>query len=537
MNAIGLGRGERVPPTLSRCFDPSGCEWEDIEPPQPDEWLDAMLDRTPDQSFKDYLTSRPNIPEKSARKVIYLQPLGSEEEMHGPRATWPSWEALETAVQRFYGPLEVRSLPPVAIHKLKPVPTSRMNAYGVQFHAGEILECLKARQAPKDAYCTLAVTMNDLYPRPEWNFVYGLASLQARVGVFSFARHAPPPEAKGTEATRQAKMLHSSMKTMLHEIGHMFGLKHCTWFNCLMRGSNGEGVEHQPNHLHLCPVCLRKLHWNIGFDISTYYASLLDLFQAYEDVSIQFQRDCDFLRQRLTALADLPPNSTKTATFGSEKVLYSTPRPPSQAGRGGGAAAAPAAAAATAVAGYGGGAAQRAQSTTTSSTRRRSPAKAYDSATRSASSTTLRTATAGHEAVNEQGAPVKLGNANYAHLGYDGSSKYYCGRRLGAHQIPGSDGQCGPCGGPQCRSCQIFQAEQAETPRSRRTPSKTNPSRSVQPKAKAKSAVNNSRTAAGSRGGKVDGTEARPKSPAFNAVAKSIIGAQSALLALESPVA
>ena len=27
---------------------------------------------------------------------------------------------------------------------------------------------------------------------------------------------------------------------MTHEIGHMFGIKHCVHFNCLMNGSNHE---------------------------------------------------------------------------------------------------------------------------------------------------------------------------------------------------------------------------------------------------------------------------------------------------------
>ena len=33
---------------------------------------------------------------------------------------------------------------------------------------------------------------------------------------------------------------------------------------------------------------------------------------------------------------------------------------------------------------------------------------------------------------------------------------YYCGRQLGTSAIPGSDGQCGPNDGPQCKGCQAF---------------------------------------------------------------------------------
>lgn len=44
---------------------------------------------------------------------------------------------------------------------------------------------------PEDAFCMLAVTNVDLYPRDSWNFVYGLASAGTGTGVFSFARHEP----------------------------------------------------------------------------------------------------------------------------------------------------------------------------------------------------------------------------------------------------------------------------------------------------------------------------------------------------------
>jgi len=151
--------------------------------------------------------------------------------------------------------------------------------------------------------------MCDLYPREEWNFVYGMARLTARVGVFSFIRHTP---GNAPAAWREASMLHSSMKTMLHEIGHMFGMKHCTWFNCLMRGSNGAMVEHQRNYLHLCPVCLHKLHWSTGVHIPAQYSGMLEICQPFEGSNADFKKDCEFLRARLAALEDLQlPGSAK----------------------------------------------------------------------------------------------------------------------------------------------------------------------------------------------------------------------------------
>jgi archaemetzincin len=309
------GHGKPLSKNLCRCFDPAGGEWENIDTPQPNEWLEDMLDKTPDQDFDGFVRSRPNIPNKS-RNVIYLQPICDPIELTEPpfpAGPWPSWSLLESAVQRFYHPLQVRSLPAVPMDKLRPVPDHRASrGYGTQWHAAKVLDALERSRLPADAYCVLAVTMCDLYPRDEWNFVYGLARLTARVGVFSFVRHIPELD-QGTPQWREATMLHASMKTMLHEIGHMFGMKHCTWFNCMMRGSNGAMVEHQPNYLHLCPVCLRKLHWSIGFDVPEHHSRMLELFQRYEENNEYFKRDCEFLRARLSALEDLRMPETENA--------------------------------------------------------------------------------------------------------------------------------------------------------------------------------------------------------------------------------
>ena len=44
---------------------------------------------------------------------------------------------------------------------------------------------------PADCYATLAMTNNDLYPGPKWNFCYGWASYTEGVGTFSFCRYDP----------------------------------------------------------------------------------------------------------------------------------------------------------------------------------------------------------------------------------------------------------------------------------------------------------------------------------------------------------
>ena len=60
---------------------------------------------------------------------------------------------------------------------------------------------------------------------------------------------------------------------------------------------------------------------------------------------------------------------------------------------------------------------------------------------------------------NDEGAEVALSTS----VGY--TNLFYCSRTLDEAALPGSDGQCGPDGGPQCESCKRFQA----TPLSPRT--------------------------------------------------------------------
>ena len=63
---------------------------------------------------------------------------------------------------------------------------------------------------------------------------------------------------------------------MVHEIGHMFGLEHCTHYECTMNGSNGsfEYIKH-PNRT-LCPICIAKLKINTKFDCRLRYEKLIE---------------------------------------------------------------------------------------------------------------------------------------------------------------------------------------------------------------------------------------------------------------------
>jgi archaemetzincin len=174
----------------------------------------------------------------------------------------------------------------------------RRNPYtgNLQILTTDVLALLKKR-LPRNAFCALAVTMEDLYPDPSWNFVFGQASFRDRVGVFSFARYNPAFYGEKPGKDIQEILLRRSCKVLAHETGHMFQLEHCVFFRCLMNGSNHlEESDSRP--LFLCPVCLRKLHYSIGFDVVERYQRLLSF---YNDVG--FTQEAEWVFDRLKTIS------------------------------------------------------------------------------------------------------------------------------------------------------------------------------------------------------------------------------------------
>jgi len=157
--------------------------------------------------------------------------------------------------------------------------TSRLHPAtgGLQLLTTSILKLLRHR-LPADGFALLGITMIDLYPEPAWDFVFGQAAVQDRVGVYSFARYDPRFYGQRPSMESHQLMLRRSCKVLAHETGHLFGIDHCIWYHCLMNGSN-HIAEADARPLHLCPVDLRKLHWSVGFDVVERYRRLWSFAQ------------------------------------------------------------------------------------------------------------------------------------------------------------------------------------------------------------------------------------------------------------------
>lgn len=276
-----IGSTKELPENLRKALEPGG-DFEPIPIPKPSDWL--AVHRETGQTFNQFVKSKPNRPDKTRRK-IYLQPLGEF-----PEGKIPLAERLREYAGVYFA-MEVEVLPGLALGGENI--TTRTNPYSRnrQILTGDVLAILKSN-IPSDAFCVLAVTMEDLYPEPSWNFVFGQASLRDRVGVYSFARYDPAFYGQKRGKDYEKVLLRRSCKVLAHETGHMFGLKHCIYFKCAMNGSN-HLKESDSRPMNLCPVCLRKLQYGIGFDVVSRYRNLLQFYR-----KVGFKKEVQWIIKR-----------------------------------------------------------------------------------------------------------------------------------------------------------------------------------------------------------------------------------------------
>ena len=121
-----------------------------------------------------------------------------------------------------------------------------------QIKTGFILNDILKPIIPTDAAALIAFTTEDLYPDESMNYVFGQASLEDRVGVWSLSRL--------DDNTDEMGFLRRTLKIAAHETGHMFSMRHCTKWECLMSGTN-HLAETDSRPIDACPECTAKICW------------------------------------------------------------------------------------------------------------------------------------------------------------------------------------------------------------------------------------------------------------------------------------
>jgi archaemetzincin len=249
--------------------------------PEAGDWLANHFE--PGQTFDQYLSSVPNRP-TAMRTTIYLQPIADF-----TAAQEPLLDETAEFMGLYFG-IPVKTRPRIGDEAIPAAARRQHPRWGMkQFYTPYLLDQVLKPGRPKDAVAVLGLTATDLFPDPKWNFVFGQASRTERVGVWSLARY-------GDVEKERALVLRRTLLVATHETGHMFGIAHCTAFECGMNGSNSlEESDRGP--LPFCSECELKLWWNCGLDPLPRYRALVAFGERHglERVTKEWQRRLDAL--------------------------------------------------------------------------------------------------------------------------------------------------------------------------------------------------------------------------------------------------
>lgn len=224
--------------------------------PIANDWLASH--KEPGQTFEEYIDSEPTKPTKERQK-IYVLPLGTFNAQQTKIV-----DATAGYLEAFYD-LEVVELPARQLS----VTSSNMRqdrlSKSRQIKTGHILNDILKPMLPADAAALIAFTTDDLYPDESMSYVFGQASLENRVGVWSLARL--------DDNADYDKFLKRTLKIAAHETGHMFSMMHCTKYECLMSGTNHLG-ETDRRPIDACPECMAKISWLSDVEPAIRYKNL-----------------------------------------------------------------------------------------------------------------------------------------------------------------------------------------------------------------------------------------------------------------------
>ena len=229
--------------------------------PGTSDWLSSHNE--PGQTFEEYLDAEPTKPTKERQK-IYVLPLGTFNAKQQKMI-----EVTAAYLEVFYD-LPVQQLPSRTLAATWPNFRQNKLTKTRQVKTGFILKDILTPMLPKDGAALIAFTIDDLYPDEAMNYVFGQASLENRVGVWSLARL--------DDNTDEHNFLLRTLKIAAHETGHMFSMRHCTKYECLMSGTNHLN-ETDSRPIDACPECSAKICWLTDVDQKTRYTKLADFCQ------------------------------------------------------------------------------------------------------------------------------------------------------------------------------------------------------------------------------------------------------------------
>ncbi|HUR96596.1 MAG TPA: archaemetzincin [Pyrinomonadaceae bacterium] len=232
---------------------------------QEGDWLQSHPENG--ETFEEYVDSSPTLP-TADRKTIYIQPVGafSADQLRVIRLTAEYMEAFYNLPVILQAPRAIGKVP-TDMERLQ-YPDNR------QIRTSFFLDDLLPKLLPNDAAALICLTNLDLYPEETWNYVFGQASLEKRVGVWSLRRL---ERTDGKKAPPDI-FLDRTLKVAMHETGHMFSMRHCIKYECLMSGTNHlDETDRRP--LDTCPECTMKIAWAMNYPPGDRYKKLAQFWR------------------------------------------------------------------------------------------------------------------------------------------------------------------------------------------------------------------------------------------------------------------
>jgi predicted Zn-dependent protease len=283
------------------------------------------------QSLLEYVNSNWSRPLKpSRRRTIYIQPIITQRKNNNKIDVWsPNSKVFQDRMISFlkaYFDWKVKTMSSLYIieHKKK-----RKDSVLVRFTSSKgkkrkrtenievkrvrakkmtllsVLDLLDVVHAilPTDAYTILGVTDVDIYETDDCmdGSLRGRAFGMSRIAVFSTAplkRDLSTTIHSISRMDDESKAWSYMLATIAHETLHCFGLDHCGFYRCCMNSWSDTMVEFGSSIiidgdddlvigcLHLCPICIRKLHHCIGFCLKE---RLSNLTKMYHDLGLKDQ--------------------------------------------------------------------------------------------------------------------------------------------------------------------------------------------------------------------------------------------------------
>lgn len=131
-------------------------------------------------------------PRRLRQRTLCLQPLGElriTAESSGEYISDSILDNLKKVLEAFFLGLTVEILPPLVLNDLKCEKRIHERTNRVQWLVTDLLMHLKTLR-PLRALCVVGITVEDLYPSDEWNFVLGHAMCTTGCAVISVGRYA-----------------------------------------------------------------------------------------------------------------------------------------------------------------------------------------------------------------------------------------------------------------------------------------------------------------------------------------------------------